>query len=145
VLRGVESFETPEQVARNVVLGQYSAGSIGGMDVPGYQQERDVAPGSRTPTFVAMRLNVRSWRWDGVPFYIRFREADAQARDGDRRPLSSPCRTRLFGEGATQPNVLIVRVQPEEGIALRFSVKVPGERLPAPHRQHGLRYGPRSA
>src|SRR6266446_3412585 len=140
VLRGVESFETPEQVARNVVLGQYSAGSIGGMDVPGYQQERDVAPGSRTPTFVAMRLNVRSWRWDGVPFYIR---------SGKRMPKRAteiavhfqPLPHSLFGEGATQPNVLIVRVQPEEGIALRFSVKVPGERYRPRTVSMDFRYG----
>jgi glucose-6-phosphate 1-dehydrogenase len=140
VLRGVEAFETPEQVARNVVLGQYTAGSIGGMDVPGYQQEKDVAPGSRTPTFVAMRLNVRSWRWDGVPVYIR---------SGKRMPKRAseiavhfqPLPHSLFGEGATQPNVLIVRVQPEEGIALRFSVKVPGERYRPRTVSMDFRYG----
>ena len=140
VLRGVETFDTPEQVARHVVLGQYTAGSIGGMDVPGYQQEKDVAPGSRTPTFVAMRLNVRSWRWDGVPFYIR---------SGKRMPKRAteiavhfqPLPHSLFGEGATQPNVLIVRVQPEEGIALRFSVKVPGERYRPRTVSMDFRYG----
>jgi len=140
VLRGVETFDTPEQVARHVVLGQYTAGSIGGMDVPGYQQEKDVAPGSRTPTFVAMRLNVRSWRWDGVPFYIR---------SGKRMPKRAteiavhfqPLPHSLFGEGATQPNVLMVRVQPEEGIALRFSVKVPGERYRPRTVSMDFRYG----
>ena len=140
VLRGVETFDTPEQVASHVVLGQYTAGSIGGMDVPGYQQEKDVAPGSRTPTFVAMRLNVRSWRWDGVPFYIR---------SGKRMPKRAteiavhfqPLPHSLFGEGATQPNVLIVRVQPEEGIALRFSVKVPGERYRPRTVSMDFRYG----
>ena len=140
VLRGVETFETPEQVARNVVVGQYTAGSIGGMDVPGYQQEKDVAPGSRTPTFVAMRLNVRSWRWAGVPVYIR---------SGKRMPKRAteiavhfqPLPHSLFGEGATQPNVLIVRVQPEEGIALRFSVKVPGERYRPRTVSMDFRYG----
>src|SRR3954462_12876041 len=60
VLRAVEIFEGAEQVARSVVLGQYAAGSIGGKDVPGYLEERDVAPGSRTPTFLALRLNIRS-------------------------------------------------------------------------------------
>jgi glucose-6-phosphate 1-dehydrogenase len=140
VLRGVETFETPEDVARNVVLGQYTAGSIAGADVPGYQQEKDVAPGSRTPTFVAMRLNVRSWRWDGVPFYLR---------SGKRLPKRAteiaiyfqPLPHSLFGQGATQPNVLIVRVQPEEGIALRFSVKVPGERYRPRTVSMDFRYG----
>ncbi|MGZ6124355.1 MAG: glucose-6-phosphate dehydrogenase, partial [Myxococcales bacterium] len=127
VLRAVETFDSAERVARNVVLGQYAAGSVGGADVPGYQQEKDVAQGSRTPTFVAARLNIRSWRWDGVPFYIR---------SGKRMPKRAteiavhfrPIPHQLFGEGATQPNVLIIRVQPQEGIAVRFSAKVPGER-----------------
>jgi glucose-6-phosphate 1-dehydrogenase len=126
VLRGVETYDSAEQVARNVVLGQYAAGSVAGADVPGYQQEKDVAQGSRTPTFVAVRLNVRSWRWEGVPFYVR---------SGKRMPKRAteiavqfrPIPHQLF-EGATQPNVLIIRVQPQEGIALRFSAKVPGER-----------------
>jgi glucose-6-phosphate 1-dehydrogenase len=140
VLRAVEPFEGPEQVARSVVLGQYAAGSIAGADVPGYQQEKDVAPGSRTPTFVAMRVNVRSWRWDGVPFYLR---------SGKRMPKRAteiavhfqPLPHSLFGEGATQPDVLIVRVQPEEGIALRFAVKVPGERYRPRTVSMDFRYG----
>src|SRR5260370_39175636 len=74
VLRAVEVFETPEQVQKNVVLGQYTAGSIAGADVPGDQQGKDVAEGSRTPTFGALRLNIRSWRWVRVPFYIRSRK-----------------------------------------------------------------------
>ncbi len=127
VLRAIETFDSAEEVARNVVLGQYAAGSIAGADVPGYQQEEDVAQGSRTPTFVALRLNVRSWRWDGVPFYVR---------SGKRMPKRATeiavhfrrIPHQLFGEGATQPNVLIIRVQPQEGIAVRFSAKVPGER-----------------
>src|SRR5438093_3910156 len=58
VLRAIETFDTPEQVSRNVVIGQYTAGSVAGADVPGYQQEKDVGAGSRTPTFVALRLNI---------------------------------------------------------------------------------------
>jgi len=140
VLRAVEPFQTPEDVARNVVLGQYTAGSVAGADVLGYQQEKDVASGSRTPTFAALRLNVRSWRWDGVPFYLR---------SGKRMPKRAteiavffqPLPHSLFGEGATQPNVLIIRVQPEEGIALRFAVKVPGERYMPRTVSMDFRYG----
>jgi glucose-6-phosphate 1-dehydrogenase len=140
VLRAIETFETPEQVARNVVLAQYAAGSIAGKDVPGYQQEKEVAPGSRTPTFVAVRLHIRSWRWDGVPVYIR---------SGKRMPkrateiaiVFQSLPHSLFGPGATQPNVLIIRVQPEEGIALRFSVKVPGERYRPRIVSMDFRYG----
>ncbi len=139
VLRAIEPFESPEQVARNVVIGQYTAGSISGKDVPGYAEEKDVAPGSRTPTFVALRLNARSWRWDGVPFYLR---------SGKRMPkrateiaiLFQALPHSLFGEGATH-NELIIRVQPEEGIALRFSAKVPGERYRPRTVSMDFRYG----
>src|SRR5437764_3219951 len=140
VLRAIELFDSPEQVARNVVLGQYAPGSVAGADVPGYQQEKDVASGSRTPTFVAMRLNVRSWRWDGVPFYIRSGKRLAK-RATEIAVHFQPLPHSLFGEGATQPNVLIVRVQPEEGIALRFSVKVPGERYRPRTVSMDFRYG----
>src|SRR4051812_35953879 len=140
VLRAIETFDTPEQVARNVVLGQYTAGSVAGADVPGYPQEKDVAAGSRTPTFVALRLNIRSWRWDGVPFYIRSgkrmpKRATEIAIHFQALPHS------LFAEGSTPPNVLIVRVQPEEGIALRFSAKVPGERYRPRTVSMDFRYG----
>jgi glucose-6-phosphate 1-dehydrogenase len=102
--------------------------------------EKDVAPGSHTPTFVALRLSVRSWRWDGVPFYLR---------SGKRMPKRAteiavrfqPLPHSLFGEGATQPNELIIRVQPEEGIALRFSAKVPGERYRPRTVSMDFRYG----
>jgi glucose-6-phosphate 1-dehydrogenase len=140
VLRAVETFDSPDPVAANVVLGQYAPGSIEGADVPGYQQEKEVAPGSRTPTFVALRLNLRSWRWDGVPFYLR---------SGKRMPKRATeiavqfrrIPHQLFGEGATQPNVLIIRVQPQEGIALRFSAKVPGERYRPRTVSMDFRYG----
>jgi glucose-6-phosphate 1-dehydrogenase len=140
VLRAIEVFETPEAVQRNVIIGQYSAGSVAGMDVPGYQQEKDVAQGSRTPTFVALRLNIRSWRWDGVPFYVR---------SGKRMPKRAteiavhfrPLPHSLFGQGRSQPNVLVIRVQPQEGITLRFSAKVPGERYRPRTVSMDFRYG----
>jgi len=140
VLRAVETFDSPEAVQKNVVLGQYAAGSVAGKDVPGYQQENDVAQGSRTPTFVALKLNIHSWRWDGVPFYIR---------SGKRMPKRAteiavhfrPLPHSLFGQGASRPNVLVVRVQPQEGIALRFSAKVPGERYRPRTVSMDFRYG----
>jgi len=140
VLRAVEVLETPEQVTSHVVLGQYTAGSVLGKDVPGYQQEKEVAAASRTPSFVAIKLNIRSWRWDGVPFYIR---------SGKRMPKRAteiavvfrPLPHSLFGPGRSQPNVLIIRVQPEEGIALRFSAKVPGERYRPRTVSMDFRYG----
>src|SRR5260221_4178578 len=140
VVQAVELYETPEQAQKNVVIGQYTPGSIAGADVNGYQQEKDVASGSRTPTFVGLRLNIRSWRWDGVPFYIR---------SGKRMPKRAteiavhfkPLPHLLFGQGRSQANVLVIRVQPQEGIALRFSAKVPGERYRPRTVSMDFRYG----
>jgi len=140
VLRALAPIEGPEAVAQRVVLGQYTAGQIGGNDVPGYQQEKDVAKGSRTPTFAAIKLNIDSWRWGGVPFYVR---------SGKRLPkrlteIAVQFRKlphALFGEGAAAPNTLILRVQPEEGITLRFSAKVPGERYRPRTVSMDFRYG----
>jgi glucose-6-phosphate 1-dehydrogenase len=140
VLRAVQTFETPDQVARNVVLGQYTAGSIAGADVPGYQEEKDVAKGSRTPTFAAIRLNINSWRWDGVPFYLRAGKR-LPKRATEIAVFFKALPHSLFGGGAMQPNVLIVRVQPQEGIALRFAAKVPGERYRPRSVSMDFRYG----
>jgi glucose-6-phosphate 1-dehydrogenase len=140
VLRAISPFAGPEEVAENVVLGQYTAGSISGADVPGYHDEKDVAKSSKTPTFVALKLNIHSWRWDGVPFYLRSgkrlpKRATEIAVHFKALPHS------LFGHGASQPNVLVIRVQPQEGIALRFSAKVPGERFRPRTVSMDFRYG----
>ena len=140
VLRAIAPIEGPEAVAQRVVLGQYTAGQIFGNDVPGYQEEKDVAKGSRTPTFAAIKLSIDSWRWDGVPFYVRSgkrlpKRVTEIAIQFHKLPHS------LFGEGAAAPNTLIIRVQPEEGIALRFSAKVPGERYRPRTVSMDFRYG----
>src|SRR5260370_38808539 len=123
----MEPNDTPEKVMGNVVVGQYNAGSIDGQDVVGYQQEKEVAPGSRTPTFVAMKLWIHSWRWDGVPFYLR---------SGKRMPKRAtgiafhfrPLPPWLFGAGRSQATAPAFRVQPADGTALRVSAAAPGER-----------------
>jgi hypothetical protein len=109
----------------DVFFGQYERGRIEGSEVPGYGEEID-AP-SRTETFVALRLEVANWRWQGVPFYLR---------TGKRmeRPLSQVVvRFRaapvvLFGPGCrAESNVLVITIQPDEGFDLYFSVKSPGQ------------------
>jgi len=139
VLRALEMIETPEQVKRNVVLGQYVEGSAGGRDVPGYQQEKDVAQGSRTPTYVALKLHIQSWRWHGVPFYVRIGKRMARRRTEIAVHFSALPHS-LFGR-ASVPNVLVVRVQPDEGILLKFSAKVPGERYRPRSVSMDFRYG----
>jgi len=120
---------TPERVRTECVRGQYGSGSIGGRPVPGYRQEEEVAPDSTTETFAMLTMYFDNWRWAGVPFYIR---------SGKRLPkrvteiaiqfLAAP--HHLFGAevmNKVTPNQLIIRIQPDEGITLRFAVKVPGQ------------------
>jgi glucose-6-phosphate 1-dehydrogenase len=117
VLRSLKPF-TPESVARDVVRGQYRSGSIGGRQVPGYQEEQKVPPGSRTETFVALRTEVQNWRWAGVPFYIRTgkRLAAPDARIVvNFRPVPHP----IFA-GPNRANQLVIKLQPEDGLELQL-------------------------
>jgi glucose-6-phosphate 1-dehydrogenase len=119
-----------DEVATRVVRGQYEAGYVGGRPVPGYREERGVKPDSRTETFAALRLNIDNWRWNGVPFYLRTgkrlpRRVTEVAIEFNRVPHLM---FQSVGEFDLTPNVLSLRIQPDEGIALRFAAKVPGAR-----------------
>jgi glucose-6-phosphate 1-dehydrogenase len=117
-----------EDVARQVVRGQYFAGAVNGESRPGYRQETKVKPDSNVETYVALKLFIDNWRWSGVPFYLR---------TGKNLPLSAsevriqfrPTPHVLFAAQCGQkldPNALTLRLQPNEGISLRFNGKVPG-------------------
>jgi glucose-6-phosphate 1-dehydrogenase len=129
----------PEQVRESTVRAQYAGGTVGGEKVPGYRQEPNVAADSRTETFVAIRLYVDNWRWAGVPFYLRagkrlskrMTEIALQFRDVPHR---------LF-EGDLVPNTLTLRIQPDEGITLRFDSKVPGSKAGIRPVDMDFRYG----
>ena len=117
-----------EQVRNNVVRAQYSAGTAGGVAIPGYRQSDGVAPDSMTETYVAMRLRIDNWRWAGVPFYLRTGKALAKRRSEvlirfKRAPLAL---FRGVPEASLTSNDLILHIQPEEGASLRLSAKVPG-------------------
>ena len=126
VLRAVVQYDRAA-VPENVVRGQYGPGWVAGQPVVGYRQEDNVDPLSETETFVAARLLVDDWRWSGVPFYLR---------TGKRMPKRATeiaiqfkgVPHRLFEHTASdpQPNLLAIRIQPDEGILLRFGSKVPG-------------------
>jgi glucose-6-phosphate 1-dehydrogenase len=114
-----------------VVRGQYADGRLDGRDVPGFCREDGVDESSTTETYVAMKLCIDNWRWSGVPFYLR---------TGKRMPVRiteigihfRPIPRVLFNADRVepvQPNVLAIRIQPNEGISLRFQVKVPGPGL----------------
>ncbi len=115
-----------DQVSQFTVVGQYGPGKMGGKEVPGYRQEKGVSAQSNTPTFFAGAFYVANWRWAGVPFYVRTGKRMARrvteiAIQFDQPPL------RLFGRACDvlEPNVLLLTIQPDEKISLRFGVKVP--------------------
>jgi glucose-6-phosphate 1-dehydrogenase len=127
VLRAIRPLDE-EDVRWRTVRGQYESGWVLGQQVTGYRQEREVAPDSETETFAALRLQVDNWRWANTPFYIRtgkrLPKQVTEIRVQFRRP---PHLT--FGRQATrelEPNAITLRIQPEEGISLRFGAKVPG-------------------
>ncbi|CAN5321727.1 glucose-6-phosphate dehydrogenase [soil metagenome] len=113
---------------KSVVRGQYGRGFIEGQEVPGYREEPDVDPQSMTETFVAAKLYVDNWRWADTPWYVRTgkrlpRRETTIAIHFKKAP--HPPFEELAAEGL-RPNVLIIHVQPDEGISLAISVKVPG-------------------
>ena len=107
--------------------GQYGAGTIDGAPVPAYRSEADVAADSNTETFAAVKLTIDNWRWAGVPFYLRSGKRLAR-KVSEIAVTFKPIPHRLYGNetDAIEPNVLVVKIQPDEGIALRFEAKVPG-------------------
>jgi glucose-6-phosphate 1-dehydrogenase len=126
LLRSIHPM-TPEQVAENTVAGQYGPGRIGGKDVPGFRQEPGVDPQTRTDTYAAVALFVDDWRWAGVPFYLRTGKRLPKRVTEISVHFNSPPLKIFDGErDELAPNLLIVRIQPEEGISLRFLSKRPG-------------------
>jgi glucose-6-phosphate 1-dehydrogenase len=126
VMRAVSEM-VPDRVHADVVRGQYGPGWVEGKPVEGYREEPEVDPESETETFIAARLEIDDWRWGGVPFYLR---------SGKRLPKRATeiaiqfkdVPHRLFRESSAEPepNLLALRIQPDEGIMLRFAAKLPG-------------------
>jgi glucose-6-phosphate 1-dehydrogenase len=118
------------EVTKNVLRAQYTEGAIGGQPVPGYRQEKGVDPKSTTETYVALRINIDNWRWADVPVYMRV---------GKRLPKSvteisvhfKKAPAVLFNKETVKidQNVLVIRIQPDEGISLRMLAKIPGTSL----------------
>jgi glucose-6-phosphate 1-dehydrogenase len=115
----------------NTVRGQYGPGIVGSQHVAGYRDEERVNPESGTETFAALRLEIENWRWAGVPFYLRAgkrmkKRATEISILFKQPPLLIFNRMQTDGPcGDIQPNLLTIRIQPDEGIALRFGAKVP--------------------
>lgn len=127
VIQSIRPF-SDEDLVKHAVRGQYGPGFVGGQDVNGYRQEEYVAPDSKIETYAALKLFIDNWRWEGVPFYIRA---------GKRLPkrVTEIAITFKTAPGVLYPytkkpgsaNVLVIRIQPKEGISLKSNCKVPGQ------------------
>ena len=127
VLRAVQEL-SPEAVLTCTARGQYDAGTIDDKPVQAYRSEPKVDPKSVTETFVAMRLFIDNWRWAGVPFYLRTgkRLAKRETEIAIQFKTAPSIMFKNTESSSLSPNLLVVHVQPEEGISLRFGAKVPG-------------------
>jgi glucose-6-phosphate 1-dehydrogenase len=131
VLRAIRPM-TVEEVAQRTIRGQYGPGTIDGKSVPGYRQEKGVNPNSNTETYAAVEFHVDNWRWAGVPFCVRAGKRLSNhlteiAVHFKRTPQA------LFASrpGDVHHNVITLRIQPNEGIAINFGAKVPGTQMRA--------------
>jgi glucose-6-phosphate 1-dehydrogenase len=129
VLRAVRPIERA-RVSLDTARGQYDAGAIAGKAVPAYREEPDVRPDSNTETYAAVKLWIDTWRWADVPFYLRSGKRLAH-KMSEIAIRFKPIPHRLFGEAGEQleNNVLVMKIQPEEGISLRINAKVPGPKM----------------
>jgi glucose-6-phosphate 1-dehydrogenase len=130
VLQAVHPFEA-EDARRNVVRGQYTAGTVGGKVMTAYRQSPDVAPDSRTETYVALKLMMDNWRWAGVPFYLRTGKA-LETRHSEIVIRFKQAPFALFRDtpvDSLTPNDLVLHLQPEEGVTVSFGVKRPGPKV----------------
>jgi len=137
VLEAIRPLEQSE-----VVRGQYGPGMINGEEVVGYRQEKDVDPQSKIETYLALKMHIDNWRWSGVPFYLRA---------GKRLPKRTTEIAVVFkeppgvlfqnGNRKNPPNVLVIRIQPDEGSSLKINCKVPGPSNTMQPVKMDFRYG----
>ena len=129
VLRSLKRF-TPTTLAQNIVRGQYRSGHVDGKAVPSYRDEPDAPQKSSTETFVAIKAEIDTWRWAGVPFYLRTgkRMADSLAEIVVR---FKQIPQSIFNQPTSsfQPNSLVIRLQPDEGLSLNLMAKTPGDSM----------------
>jgi glucose-6-phosphate 1-dehydrogenase len=120
--------QTPEEIIRDTVRGQYAAGAIDGQPVVGYRAEKDVNPMSLRETYAAWKVQIENWRWAGVPFYLRAGKRLAKRVTEIAIQFKTPPISlfRQVGVMRQETNALILRIQPDEGIALKFGAKEPG-------------------
>ena len=127
VLRSIQP-QSAEEILRDSVRGQYGPGAVDGQTVVGYRREKDVNPMSLRETYAAWKVQIENWRWAGVPFYLRAGKRLQKRVTEIAIQFKTPpiALFRRVGVLRQEPNVLVLRIQPDEGIALKFGAKVPG-------------------
>lgn len=129
VLKSLRPFRGVEDVSANVVRAQYTEGTVNGAEVPGYRREDRVNPGSMTESYVALKILIDNWRWAGVPFYVRM--GKRLPRKGTEISIHFKQAPKVLfnaaaGSEEMAGNVLVIRIQPNEGISLGIRSKRPG-------------------
>jgi len=133
----------PDDVDAFAVRGQYAEGFVAGQKTKGYRQEPGVAPDSGTETYAAMKFLIENWRWAGVPFYLRTGKAMSKRATEIVIQFKKPPHLlfeRVRGS-IPEPNVLVIRIQPDEAILLRFGAKIPGPAMKIGPVDMDFRYG----
>jgi len=135
LLRSIRPFNLdrlgPESAKDSIVRGQYGPGTINGQEVVGYRAEPGVDPPSKTETFVAARLFIDNWRWRDVPFYLRTGKRLA-GKDTEIAIFFKNVPHSIFDSAGLEdipPNVIVLQIQPEEGMSLSFQAKRPGSKI----------------
>jgi glucose-6-phosphate 1-dehydrogenase len=142
VLRAVHPLGVKE-LERDVVRAQYAEGYVGGVSVPAYRNEHGVANDSVTETYVALKLRIDNWRWADVPFYLRTGKR-LPKRVSEVAIQFKPVPHMLFARtpaDQVEPNLLVLRIQPDEGISLRFEAKMPGANVRLRSLNMDFQYG----
>lgn len=141
VLQSIRPLSTHD-FTQTAIRGQYGQGFINGKDVIGYRQEKDVNASSSIETYVALRLFIDNWRWAGVPFYLRGGKR-LPKRGTEIAIIFKDAPGVLFQQDGKKhdPNILVIRIQPDEGIALKINCKVPGPSSPIQPVKMDFRYG----
>jgi glucose-6-phosphate 1-dehydrogenase len=140
VLRALKPIRG-EDIGRLTVRGQYGPGNFAGRPVPGYRQEPNVSPTSTVETFIAMRLEIDNWRFAGVPIYVRAGKRLTKRITEISVHFKHVPHALLAQGGPVEPDVLAIRIQPDEGIGLRFVAKVPGPSMTLRPVSMDFRYG----
>ncbi len=140
VLQSIHPFKG-DTIHQFAARGQYGPGFLAGEKVPGYREEPGVDPKSNTPTFAAVKLHLDTWRWHGVPFLLRSGKRMPKRATEVAIQFKQPPNLLFKGNlSEMAPNILVVRIQPDEGITLKFETKVPGITLEARTVNMDFRY-----